>query len=147
MPELVGGKREASSARTAVVTMAGRSRICACCDRRVSATVGTIFHGTRTPLTVWFSAAWLLVNSTNGISATQCAARWSWARSRPPGRCCTASGLQAHEVLPAVHRVFSLVKRWLTGTMQGSVSRGLLFHTAFAPRGRRRGHTAIPGEA
>lgn len=62
-----------------------------------------------------------------------------------------ASGLQAHEVLPAVHRVFSLVKRWLMGTMQGSVSpehvqayfdewvfrfnrrnsrsRGLLFHT------------------
>lgn len=61
------------------------------------------------------------------------------------------SGLQAHEVLPAVHRVFSLVKRWLMGTMQGSVSaehvqayfdewafrfnrrhsrsRGLLFHT------------------
>jgi hypothetical protein len=33
-----------------------------------------------------------------------------------------ASGLAAHEVLPAVHRVFSLVKRWLMGTMQGSVS-------------------------
>ena len=33
-----------------------------------------------------------------------------------------ASGLAAHEVLPAVHRVISLVKRWLMGTMQGSVS-------------------------
>ena len=32
------------------------------------------------------------------------------------------SGMAAHEVLPAVHRVFSLVKRWLMGTMQGSVS-------------------------
>lgn len=62
-----------------------------------------------------------------------------------------ASGLAAHEVLPGVHRVFSLVKRWLMGTVQGSVSaehlqayfdewvfrfnrrhsrsRGLLFHT------------------
>ena len=30
--------------------------------------------------------------------------------------------MAAHEVLPAVHRVFSLVKRWLMGTMQGSVS-------------------------
>lgn len=32
------------------------------------------------------------------------------------------SGRPAHEVLPAVRRVFSLVKRWLEGTMQGSVS-------------------------
>ena len=30
--------------------------------------------------------------------------------------------MATHEVLPAVHRVFSLVKRWLMGTMQGSVS-------------------------
>ena len=33
-----------------------------------------------------------------------------------------ASGLAAHEVLPGVHRVFSLVKRWLMGMTQGSVS-------------------------
>jgi len=232
---------------------------CSGCDRRVSVTAGTIFHGTRTPLTVWFSAAWLMVNSKTGISATQLqremelgSIQTSWAmlhryRSvmvRPgrdrlhgdvevdesflggpepgvPGRgalgkvlfagavelddkgfgrarlgvipaasavslsafldanvepgsrvitdgwsaypaatrdryehtgtSVAASGLQAHEVLPAVHRVFSLVKRWIMGTMQGSVSpehvqayfdewvfrfnrrhsrsRGLLFHT------------------
>jgi len=34
---------KASSARTAAATMAGGSRICAGCDRRVSATAGTIF--------------------------------------------------------------------------------------------------------
>lgn len=39
--------------------------------RRVSATAGTIFHGTRTPLTVWFSAAWHLTSSKTGISAMQ----------------------------------------------------------------------------
>ena len=33
-----------------------------------------------------------------------------------------ASGKQAHEVLPGVHLVFSLVKRWIMGTLQGSVS-------------------------
>jgi hypothetical protein len=34
-----------------------------------------------------------------------------------------ASGLAAHEVLPAVHTGSSpCVKRWLMGTMQGSVS-------------------------
>lgn len=44
---------------------------CASCDRRVSATAGTIFHGTRTPLTVWFSAAWHLTSGKGGISATE----------------------------------------------------------------------------
>jgi transposase-like protein len=35
----------------------------------VSATAGTIFHGTRTPLTVWFQAAWMMVTQKHGISA------------------------------------------------------------------------------
>jgi ISXO2-like transposase domain len=34
----------------------------------------------------------------------------------------SGSGQPAHEVLPAVHTVFSLVKRWVMGTLQGSVS-------------------------
>ncbi len=33
----------------------------------------------------------------------------------------SASPLQAHSLLPGVHRVASLVKRWLLGTHQGSV--------------------------
>lgn len=229
------------------------------CKRKVSATAGTIFDKTRTPLTVWFTAAWLLVNSKTGVWATQLrremelgSIQTAWAmlhryrtvmvrpgrdrlrgevevdqsflggpepgvpgrgalgkvlfagaveveergfgRARlgviadasaeslaafldanvEPGSCVitdrwsaypkatrnrythtgtsvAASGLQAHEVLPAVHRVFSLVKRSLMGTMQGPVSpehvqayfdqwvfrfnrrnsrsRGLLFHT------------------
>jgi hypothetical protein len=32
------------------------------------------------------------------------------------------SGMDAHEVLPGVHRVAALVKRWLLGTHQGSFS-------------------------
>ena len=31
------------------------------------------------------------------------------------------SGLQAHQLLPGVHRLFSLSKRWLEGTHQGAV--------------------------
>jgi len=42
---------------------------CGRCGRRVSATAGTIFHATRTPLTVWFAAGWLLVSQKQGISA------------------------------------------------------------------------------
>jgi transposase-like protein len=32
-------------------------------------TAGTIFHGTRTPLTLWFAAAWHMTSQKNGISA------------------------------------------------------------------------------
>lgn len=46
----------------------GRWR-CAGCDRRVSATAGTIFDNTRTPLTIWFSVAWQMVSSKIGVSA------------------------------------------------------------------------------
>ena len=42
---------------------------CGGCARRVSATAGTIFHGTRTPLTVWFAAGWQMTSQKHGISA------------------------------------------------------------------------------
>jgi transposase-like protein len=42
---------------------------CETCHRRVSVTTGTIFHRTRTPLTVWFEAAWHVTSGKNGVSA------------------------------------------------------------------------------
>jgi transposase-like protein len=42
---------------------------CEGCRRRVSVTSGTIFHRTRTPLTVWFAAAWHMTCAKNGVSA------------------------------------------------------------------------------
>jgi len=42
---------------------------CEPCRRRVSVTTGTVFHRTRTPLTVWFAAAWYLTSSKNGVAA------------------------------------------------------------------------------
>ena len=232
---------------------------CGGCGRKVSATAGTVFDKTRTPLTVWFAAAWRLVGDKVGVSATQIqremdlgSYQTAWAmlhrfrsvmvrpgrdrlrgdvevdesylgapqtggfgrgalgkvlvagaverddgragRARlavipetdvlslrtflianvePGSRVITdgllsyrgatgdlythdatsvaSTGLTAHEVLPAVHLIFSLVKRWLMGTIQGSISpehvqayldewvfrsnrrrsrsRGLLFHT------------------
>jgi len=44
-------------------------RRCRGCRRRVPVTAGTIFHNTRTPLTVWFEAVWLMAAQKNGISA------------------------------------------------------------------------------
>lgn len=42
---------------------------CGGCNRRVSATAGTIFHRTHTPLTVWFEAGRLATASKAGTSA------------------------------------------------------------------------------
>ena len=44
-------------------------RSCGGCARRVSATAGTIFHHTGTPLTLWFEAAWQLTSQKGGVSA------------------------------------------------------------------------------
>lgn len=42
---------------------------CGGCARKVSVTAGTIFHGTRTPLTTWFAAIWYVTNQKFGASA------------------------------------------------------------------------------
>ena len=42
---------------------------CADCGYQVSTTAGTVFQDTRTPLTVWFRAMWLLTSQKNGVSA------------------------------------------------------------------------------
>ena len=49
--------------------MAGAVWRCFDCRRRVSSTAGTVFQDTRTPLTIWFAAAWSLTTQKNGISA------------------------------------------------------------------------------
>lgn len=48
----------------------GRRR-CGDCGRHVTATSGTIFHRTRTPLSQWFEAAWLFTSSKQGLSALE----------------------------------------------------------------------------
>ena len=44
---------------------------CAACGRQTSVTAGTIMHGSKLPLTVWFWAAYLMATHSNGISALQ----------------------------------------------------------------------------
>jgi transposase-like protein len=45
------------------------SRVCAECAKRTSVTSGTVFAGTRTPLTQWFAASWHVCSTKNGASA------------------------------------------------------------------------------
>ena len=44
-------------------------RKCTVCHHETSVTAGTIFHGSRLPLTSWFAAIWYVVNQKNGVSA------------------------------------------------------------------------------
>jgi hypothetical protein len=46
-------------------------RRCSACRRDTSVTAGTIFAGTRTPLTSWFAAVWYVVNQKQGVSALE----------------------------------------------------------------------------
>ena len=43
--------------------------VCSSCRHQSSATAGTIFDKTRTPLTTWFETAWHLTTAKNGMSA------------------------------------------------------------------------------
>jgi len=54
---------------TATTVGAGRVWRCGGCRKRVSRTAGTIFQDTRTPLTVWFAAAWYMTADPGGVSA------------------------------------------------------------------------------
>ena len=45
--------------------------LCAACRRQSSATAGTLFASTRTPLRQWFAAIWQLVAAKQGMSALQ----------------------------------------------------------------------------
>jgi hypothetical protein len=51
-------------------TPAGRTWRCGRCRKLVSRTAGTIFQDTRTPLTVWFAAAWYMTADPGGVSAS-----------------------------------------------------------------------------
>ena len=44
---------------------------CARCHHQASVTAGTVMHGTRTPLRLWFWSAYLVATHTPGISAKQ----------------------------------------------------------------------------
>jgi transposase-like protein len=43
--------------------------MCAGCGKKTSATAGTIFHRSHTPLSTWFAAVWFVTSQKNGVSA------------------------------------------------------------------------------
>ena len=65
---------------------------CGGCRKRVRVLAGTVFQDTRTPLTVWFEAAWLMAVTKNGVSAASLQPLLGLGCMRPPGRCATSCG-------------------------------------------------------
>jgi transposase-like protein len=43
--------------------------MCVECGRKTSATAGTIFHRSHSPLSTWFAAVWFVTSQKNGVSA------------------------------------------------------------------------------
>src|SRR5713226_2617719 len=67
---LVGGLRVSPMRdRRAYELVKLRRWQCAGCRHQVSLTAGTILHNTKTPLTVWFWAAYLMTTDKRGVSA------------------------------------------------------------------------------
>jgi hypothetical protein len=46
-----------------------RRLVCPACEHQTTVTSGTLFQGTRTPLSRWFAAAWMIATAEQGISA------------------------------------------------------------------------------
>ena len=84
--------------------------VCPSCRHQCTVTAGTIFDKTRTPLTAWFDAAWHITTAKNGMSA------------KTLERMMGISYHPAHVAMPGVHRIASLLWRWLLGTHQGAFS-------------------------
>ena len=92
--------------RRRVVGGAAGLRKCAVCHHETSVAAGTIFHGSRLPLTTWFAAIWYVVNQKQGVSALglqhvlefgSYQTAWAWlhklrrAMVSPGASCCRAS--------------------------------------------------------
>src|SRR5262245_53204134 len=66
---------------------------CAACHRQESATAGTVFHRTRTDLTKWFLAAYLMSAISAASRPSFCSASSVWRIRRPgPWRTSCATG-------------------------------------------------------
>jgi hypothetical protein len=102
-------------------------------------------------LLMWFIAAWEITGHKYGANAVATVNTDAWTGYRRLGQLGFAhlitnqskSPHPAHVVMPGVHRVASLLKRWLLGTFQGAVSNDHLnyYLDEYTFRFNRRGST------
>jgi len=93
---------------------------CVCCHKQVSLTAGTVMHGSRKPLHLWFLAMFLFVVSKQGISAMDL--------SRQLGVSYPTAWTWLHKIRDAVrHRPRTLLEGLVEAdeTWEGGVEHGL----------------------
>ncbi len=107
---------------------------CAARGRQTSVTAGTLFHRSTLDLRLWFRAMWWVTGHKHGTGALglqrvlglgSYRTAWTWLHKLRramvrPGRDRLHPKL-AGQLLPHVHRIASLFKRWWAGTHQGAI--------------------------
>lgn len=98
-------------------------------------TAGTLFDRRRPLLTVWFEACWEFATENVANGATVITGGWTgylglsavgFTYDRHSQRAAKAHGVDLGKLLPGVHRIVSLAKRWLLGKRQGAEDFGRL---------------------
>ena len=101
-------------------TVAPRRWQCAGCRHQVSLTAGTVLHNTKTPLTIWFWASYLMVTDKRGASAL-------WLQQQLGLRRYETAWLLLHKLRRAMvnaareplHGEVELDDTWIGGTQPG----------------------------
>ena len=101
---------------------------CAKCRRQTSVTAGTVMHGSKLPLTVWFWAAYLMATHSNGISARQMWRQLGLGSYKSAWLLCAK--LRRAMVNPA--------RALLSGVVEIDETQGVLPHQGRPGDGRRR---------
>jgi transposase-like protein len=114
--------------------------ICQQCEHNQSVTAGTIFHGTKKPLTAWFKALWWFATRKSGVNAVNLqdllglgsySTAWKWLQKL---RSCT--------ILPARKKLSGNIEAdelYLGGEQSGKRGRGADHKCAVAIAVERKG--------
>ena len=96
-----------------------RSFECARCHRQTSVTAGTVMHGSKLRLQVWFWAAYLMATHSNGISARQLQAQLGLGSYKSAWLLCAKlrRAMQSHDDLRSV--MASTIRLWALSEQRG----------------------------
>jgi transposase-like protein len=108
---------------------------CTSCGKQTSITAGTVMHGSRLPLTLWFWAAYLVATHTPGMSAVQLKRQLALTRYE-------TAWLMLHKLRRAM---IAPPREPLTGPIE--VDEGLVGGRNPRHRGRGHDHKALVGVA
>ncbi|HWH65803.1 MAG TPA: IS1595 family transposase [Gaiellales bacterium] len=108
---------------------------CKDCGKQTSITAGTVMHGTRLPLALWFWAAYLVATHTPGMSAVQLQRQLGVTRYE-------TAWLMLHKLRRAM---VAPAREPLVGAVE--VDEGLVGGRRSQHRGRGRDHKALVGVA